>query len=689
MPTFNKHYDWQEIARLALISRKLDELEEAELTPEGLVIYQFSARGHELGQLLLAQQLTYPMDGFSSYYRSRPAMLGLGLTLEEAINAGMARQNSPSGGRDVGVVFNMPPRGRATVIPAAADVGSQYTPAAGWAQAIQYRVNQLGETDKKGSIAVVCGGDGSIAANGFWSALTMATTLNLPLLFFIEDNQFAISVRDGLQTPGGNIAPNLKSFGNLLVKDGDGTDPAEASKLVKSAVDHVRKGKGPCLLRLSVPRLSGHSSADNAAYKTESERERDHARDPLPKLRDYLITHKVYTKKSWQALEEEIAEECRTTAKKATQNQEPLPETVTDYAFFHTDQPAKVGGLIQEEYQHPTGTTTPDTSDPRRINMVQAVNRVLDGELSQNPYLIVFGEDVGRKGGVHIATVGLHEKYGEARVFDTSLSEEGIIGRAAGMAYAGLCPVPEIQFRKYADPATEQLHNIGTARWRSHNNFQAPVVVRVPGGFGRKVGDPWHSVSNEVMFAHATGWQVVYPSNAEDCVGLLRTALRSENPTFFFEHRAQLDAAWARRPYPGDDYIIPFGKGRLITEGTDLTVVSWGAMVERCDFAARDIEGASIEVIDLRTVMPWDKPMVLESVRKTSKCLIVHEDAQIAGFGAEISATIVSEAFLDLDAPVERIAPASVPVPFNVNLMHEMVPSIEKIRIKMIELLEY
>jgi 2-oxoisovalerate dehydrogenase E1 component len=247
------------------------------------------------------------------------------------------------------------------------------------------------------------------------------------------------------------------------------------------------------------------------------------------------------------------------------------------------------------------------------------------------------------------------------------------------MALAGLVPVPEIQFRKYADPAMEQLHNIGTTRWRTANRFAAPIIVRIPVGFGRKIGDPWHSVSDEAMFAHSVGWRVLMPSNAEDAVGLLRTALRGIDPVIFFEHRALLDATWARRPYPGDDYMLPLGKARLLSEGDELTVVTWGAMVERCETAVQQSE-ANIDLIDLRTIMPWDKETVLASVRKTAKVLIVHEDIGPAGFGAEIAATIAQEAFMDLDGPVERLATPAVPVPFNAGLMHVLVPTIEKIQ---------
>ncbi len=255
------------------------------------------------------------------------------------------------------------------------------------------------------------------------------------------------------------------------------------------------------------------------------------------------------------------------------------------------------------------------------------------------------------------------------------------------MSLAGLVPVPEIQFRKYADPATEQLNNCGTIRWRTAGRFAAPIVVRIPGGY-RKIGDPWHSVTGEVLFAHSIGWKLAFPSNAEDAVGLLRTALRGNDPVIFFEHRAMLDAAWARRPYPGDEFMLPFGQARVIAQGDDLTVVTWGAMVERCEQAAQQLT-ASIEIIDLRTIIPWDKPAVLKSVGKTSKCLIVHEDIGIAGFGAEIAATIADEAFLDLDGPIERLAAPSVPVPFNTGLMEAVIPTVEQISQRMTALLAF
>ena len=672
-------YDWREVACLALASRLMDELEERELTPQGHVTYQFSARGHELGQLLLAQLLDRPFDAASVYYRSRPFMLGSGLTLEEALAADMARAGGFSEGRDVGVVFNMPRRGRALVLPMAADVGSQFTPAAGWAQAIGYRRDQLGEAAVADSVAVVFGGEGSVASNGFWSALTLATTLRLPLLFVIEDNNYAISVKSWLQTPGGNIAANLASFRDLAIWDGSGVEPEATAALVAEAVAHVRGG-GPGLLRLTVPRLSGHSSVDNQAYKSEEERNEEWARDPLPALRRFLVPA-VMAEAEWRALEETAAADVAAARDAALAAAQPDPARVTDRVWSLGSPRPAAGGLAAESIALPPTNDTPQPPDPRRLTMVEAIRRTLDAELAANLRLLLFGEDVGLKGGVHAATLGLQHKHGEARVFDTSLSEEGIIGRAVGFALAGLVPVPEIQFRKYADPATEQLHNIGSLRWRTAGRFAAPLVVRMPGGF-RRIGDPWHSVTDEAAFAHAVGWQVAYPSNAEDAVGLLRAALRGDDPVLFFEHRAMLDAPSARRAYPGDDYALPFGRARVVRAGERLTVVTWGAMVERCE-AAADETGAGIEIIDLRTIVPWDKAAVLASVRKTSRCLIVHEDFQLAGFGAEIAAVIADEAFLDLDAPVLRLGAPSVPVPFNTGLMDGMIPRVGQIRERM------
>ena len=680
--------DWIRAARDLLLSREMDRLEVEQLTPQGKVKYQFSAGGHELVQVLLAQVLDHPHDAAAVYYRSRPFLLAAGLSAAEALAAGMARAGSPSEGRDVGVVFNLPQGdGRAgpAILPASGDVGAQYTPAAGWAQAIRYRSRGLGEAAWEGAIAVACGGEGSTAANGFWAALNMAATLRLPLLFVIENNHYGLSVPSLLQTPGGEIAPNLASFGGLKTLSGDGADPQECWKQIRAAVSHVRSGEGPCLLELRVPRLTGHTFIDDQAYKPEEVRQQEAARDPLRLLKDYLIPRKV-TEEAWERMVEEVRGELAEALAQAEARPEPEAAVTRRFLFFEGEAPRQ-GGLRPEGCLPPVGPAKPQSSGPR-VNLIDAVRRTLETEMMRNARILVFGEDVGVKGGVHGATHGMQARFGEERVFDTSLSEEGIIGRSTGMALAGLLPVPEIQFRKYADPTHEQISDLGTLRWRTANKFAAPVVVRIPVGFSKKTGDPWHSVTAEAVYAHTLGWRIAFPSNAADAAGLLRTALRGDDPTFFFEHRALLDTAEGRRPYPGDDYCLPFGQAAVLAEGDELTVVAWGAMVHRCAQAAEPFRGR-VRLLDLRTIIPWDQETVLESVRATGKLLVVHEDTITAGFAGEILATVVDQAFTLLDAPPLRMGMPDIPMPFNPGVMEAVLPGAESIRAKIGELLAF
>ncbi len=675
-------FDWRRIAYLVNLSRALDHMEETRLVPEKKVLYQFSARGHDMAQVMLGSRLCNPADAACGYYRSRPLLLALGVDVADALGSAMGRAGGYSDGRDIGVVFNYPNPDGASALPMCGGVGAQYTPTAGWAQAIEYYRNVIRDPAYDDAMAVVLGGDGSVASNGFWAALTIATTQKLPMLFYIEDNGFGISVPSTFQTPNGNIAANLANWSGLEIFSGDGTDPAEAARLVEAATEYVRAERGPAMLRLTVPRLQGHSAQDTQTYKDEKTVEAEWARDPLPKLRDYLVPA-VLSQDDWKAIVQQAQDAAEAARQVAEAREMSLPKDVLRNVFFEGELQAE-GGMHNHGYIAPAAVATPQ-SEGQRINMVTAIRRTLDHEMAINDRVVLFGEDIGPKGGVHAVTLGLQEKYGDRRVFDTSLSEEGIIGRAVGMALAGLMPVPEIQFRKYAEPATEQINDCGTMRWRTNNRFAAPMVVRMPGGFF-KCGDPWHSQTNEVAFIHNPGWKVAVPSNAEDAVGLLRTSLRGNDPVIFFEHRNLLDLAWARRPYPGDDFALPFGKARLTRQGTDITIVTWGAMVPRCEDAA---EGISADVIDLRTLMPWDKDAVLESVRKTRRCLIVHEDLQTAGFGAEIAAVVADEAFLDLDAPVARVTMPDIPSPHNPLLLEWAVPSVERIRAKIDELVAF
>jgi 2-oxoisovalerate dehydrogenase E1 component len=684
--------DWPAVARLLLTSRQLDELEEAELAPAGKVRYQFSARGHELAQILLGLSLDHGHDAAAVYYRSRPFLLASGLTAEEALCASLAR-GPMSGGRDIGVVFNMPARGRATVLPVSGDVGAQYTPAAGWAQMIAYRRATLRQPDWRGAVAAVLGGDGSAATGGFWSALNIASTQGLPLLFLLEDNGYAISTPSSLQSPGGNICANLASYAGICLLEGDGADPLEAATQIRRALAYVRAERGPALLRLRVPRLNGHSGADTQAYKDDATKAEERQRDPLPRLRAFML-EQHWSEQQWNDMVGQVESDVRQALDRALAHPDPDSATSTLFVFADQARPQQVGGAVQEPgpAASPGGPAmaghSPAAQPTPRINMIDAIQRTLAHELRSNPRMLIFGEDVGLKGGVHGATRGLQREFGVGRVFDTSLCEEGIIGRAVGMALGGLLPVPEIQFRKYLDPGMEQITDCGTLRWRTNNAFAAPMVVRMPVGSGKHTGDPWHSMSGEAILAHTLGWQIAMPANAADAVGLLRAALRGNNPVFFLEHRALLDTPDGRGAYPGDDYTLPLGQAALKQAGDTLTVVTWGAMVARCLAAAQPF-GHAVEILDLRTISPWDRATVLESVQKTGRCLIVHEDTWTGGFGAEIAATVVQEAFAWLDAPVRRLATADCPVPYSAQLMATVIPTVAAIGSAIAELLAY
>ncbi len=667
------------------MSRALDDAEEttnknkATVPRENLVLYQFSARGHEVAEVILGSLIDHRHDAASAYYRSRPLLLSLGLSIEDAFASPLGRAGGFSDGRDIGVVCNLPNPDGPIVLPMSGDVGSQYTPCAGWAQAIRYHADVLGDESWNGAIGVVLGGEGSVATNGFWSALTMATTLSLPMLFYVEDNGLGISVPGEFQTPGGDIARNLAAFGNLFIRNGDGTNPEETARLLAECFDHVRGANGPALVRLTVPRLGSHSGPDNQrGYRTDEEIGADTERDPLPRLRAHLVPA-LLSEEEWAELEAEVERDVQAGLDAARARPIPDASTVARwvYADDSADSPEAYGGLSRVERAALGGAPSIESATDV-VRFAEAVRRTLRHELEVNPKLVVFGEDVGRKGGVHLVTEGLQKQFGAERVFDTSLSEEGIIGRAVGMAISGLMPVAEIQFRKYADPAAEQLNNCGTLRWRTANRFAAPIVVRMPGGFGKDVGDPWHSLSDEVRFAHAYGWQVAIPSNAADAVGLLRSAMRSANPTIFFEHRSLLMTSDGSARYPGDEYVVPFGSASIIRDGRDVTVVSWGALLHRCVEAAKQFEGR-VELIDLRTIAPWDRATVLASVKKTGRCVIVHEDNLTAGFGAEIAATVAKDAFWYLDAPVDRIAVEDVPMPYHPVLLDAVLPTIELI----------
>jgi len=439
-PAVDPRFDWRLIAYNVLASRALDDLEEAtnrnrgSVPREHVVLYQFSARGHDVGQCILGSLIDRAHDGVGAYYRSRPLLLALGLPMDDALGSPLGRAGGFSDGRDIGVVCNMPGWNGPTVLPMSGDVGSQYTPAAGWAQSILYHRDQLKDTAWAGGIAVALGGEASVATNGFWSALTMATTLSLPMLFYIEDNGLGISVKGEMQTPGGNIATNLASFGNLFLRDGDGCDPARSAALLAECVDHVRSGAGPALVHLTVPRLSSHSGPDNQkGYRTEAEIAADSARDPLPRLRAHLVPA-FMSEARWSALEAEVARDVDAALEAARARPIPNPADVKRFVYAEEPRAGDVtafGGLTVREREMLDGTDVA-AAEGEVLRFADAVRRTLASELAVNPKVVVFGEDVGKKGGVHLVTEGLQKRFGAARVFDTSLSEEGIVGARWG-----------------------------------------------------------------------------------------------------------------------------------------------------------------------------------------------------------------------------------------------------------------
>ncbi len=529
-------------------------------------------------------------------------------------------------------------------------------------------------------MAVAHGGEASTSTNGFWASLNIATTERLPLLYFIEDNGYGISVPATRQTPGGNIAANLAAFGNLKILSGDGADPLAAAALIDEAVATVRGGDGPVLLRLRVPRLSGHSGQDTQAYKSAEELASERARDPLAALRrragagaNWQPTNGSRSKPQAAVGSGRGARAHRSAARRSTPRRSRATSSPSGTPTAASNCRPRAASAPRASTP-PAGSQTP-RPEGARINMLTAIRRTLEHELAINPRVLVFGEDVGRKGGVHAATLGLQERFGEDRVFDTSLSEEGIIGRAVGMALAGLVPVPEIQFRKYAEPAAEQLHDCGTIRWRTANRFAAPMVVRMPGGFF-KCGDPWHSQCNEVAVPAR------YRLAARDAVerrgrgrAAAHGAARQRARDLL---RAPLPAGWrggapslARRRLraavrPGEPAARGFGAhGREL--GRD------GRALRRR--RPRNPRSTS-SCWTCARLSPWDREAVLSSVAKTRRCLIVHEDNLTAGFGAEIAAMLAERAFFHLDAPIERLAMPDIPSPHAPRLLDAVVPAV-------------
>jgi 2-oxoisovalerate dehydrogenase E1 component len=662
--------------RLMFLSRCLDD-REVMLKRQNRIFFQVSAAGHEAVQVAAGLVLKPGHDWAVPYYRDRALVLALGGTAEDMLLQAVGAARDPnSGGRQMPSHWSSP---SLRILTGSSPTGSQFLHAVGCADAKSYLAPHSDE------ITLVCAGEGATSEGEFWECLNIACLDRLPLLILIEDNGYAISVPVERQTAGGNIARLVEGFPGLLRLEVDGTDFVQSYSTLKHAAEYCRAGRGPALVRASVIRPYSHSlSDDEKSYKPQAEREREAARDPLVTFPEFLIREGLLNRHGVERMTREIDLEVQELTQKVLRESPPAPGSIFD--FLYSDKIDPRSEVFAVEPQFEGGART----------MVDSINRTLAEEMRRDPRVIVFGEDVADcsreeylpevkgKGGVFKATAGLQREFGSKRCFNTPIAEAGIVGRAIGMAVCGLKPVPEIQFFDYIWPAMMQIRSeLANLRWRSNNGFSCPMVIRVPIGGYLTGGAIYHSQCGEVIFTHIPGLRVVFPSNALDACGLLRTAIRCDDPVLFLEHKKLYREPYNRSPHPGAEYTIPFGKAKAVKLGQNLTIVTYGALVQKSLQAALQLEqkfrNASVEVIDLRSLSPYDWEAIAESVRKTSRVLIAHEDMLSFGYGAELGARIAGELFSDLDAPVGRVAALDTWVAYHPRMEDEILPQVQDI----------
>jgi len=666
--------------RLMLLSRRVDD-KEIQLKNQSKAYFQISGAGHEAILVAAGKQLKPGYDWFFPYYRDRALCLTLGMTPREMFLASVGSKDDPANsGRQMPSHWGH----RALNIPSQSScTGTQCLHAVGSADArrIYDRVDQIPDRDKQfhaDEITYVSIGDGATSEGEFWESLSTACVRKLPVLFLVEDNGYAISVPVEVQTPGGDISRIVEGFVGLRVYRCDGTDYVASYRTMREAVAHVRAGYGPVLVHATVVRPYSHSlSDDEKLYKTPAEREAEARRDPLVRMRHFLTHQGLATDAELAEIAASVDQEVNEAAASAIDAPVPEPATAAHFVFSPDVDPAS--DVFASEAA-PAGP--PDT-------MVSAINRTLKDEMARNPRIVVFGEDVADasreeslgqvagKGGVFKVTHGLQRLYGGERVFNSPLAEANIIGRAVGMALRGLKPVVEIQFFDYIWPGFMQIRDeLSMMRYRSGNRWSCPVVMRVPIGGYLRGGAPYHSQSGVAIFAHTPGIRIVFPSTAQDAAGLLRTAIRCDDPVLFCEHKHLYRQTYNKSPYPGDNYTVPFGKASIVRDGTDIVVFTWGALVQRSLLAAQQAErdGISVAVIDLRSIIPYDWETIAAYTRRTNRVIIVHEDQLTCGFGAEIAARVSDELFEYLDAPVKRVASLDCPVAYAPVLEEVILP---------------